>query len=103
MQRRAEVDRFRRPLDGERKTDVLNRLKSARGHLDRVIAMVDGDPYVLDVLRQLAAVRGAIDATVRLGLREYFELVFIPAVRGGLSEPAVDELMNALAFLREID
>jgi CsoR family transcriptional regulator, copper-sensing transcriptional repressor len=103
MERRTEIDRHREPLAAERKADVLNRLKSSRGHLDHVIATLDGDPYVVDVLRQIAAVRGALDATVRVALRYYFEHAFVNAVRSGDVEPAVDELMSALTFLKQID
>jgi DNA-binding FrmR family transcriptional regulator len=103
MRRRPDLDRYRQPLQAERKTDVVNRLKSARGHLDHVVAMLDDDPYVLDVLRQLAAVRGAVDATIRVALRHYFEHVFVNAVRGGDDGPAIDELMNALTFLKQVE
>jgi DNA-binding FrmR family transcriptional regulator len=103
MERRTEIDHHREPLAAERKADVLNRLKSSRGHLDHVIATLDGDPYVVDVLRQIAAVRGALDATVRVALRYYFEHAFVNAVRSGDVEPAVDELMSALTFLKQID
>ncbi len=103
MRRRSELDPYRQPLADERKTDVLNRLKTARGHLDHVIAAVDDQAYVLDVLRQVAAVRGALDATVRVALRYYFERVFVDAVRAGKVNPAIDELMNALTFLKQID
>ena len=103
MQRNPALDRFRKPLEGERKADVINRLKTARGHIDHVLTMVEGDAYVLDLLRQVAAVRGALDATTRVALQHYFERVFANAVRAGDVEPAVDELMSALAFLRQID
>jgi DNA-binding FrmR family transcriptional regulator len=97
------MEPHREPLAEERRTDVLNRLKSARGHLDHVIASLDNEPYVVDVLRQIAAVRGALDATVRVALRYYFEHGFVNAVRAGDIEPAVDELMGALTFLKQID
>ncbi len=103
MRRNRELDPLREPLRGERKADVLNRLKTARGHLDSILTILDGDPYVLDVLRQIAAVRGALDATVRVALRHYFEHVFVKAVEEGQSAAAIDELMNALTFLRQID
>ena len=63
MQRNPALDRYRKPLEGERKADIVNRLKTARGHIDHVLAMVEDDAYVLDLLRQVAAVRGALDAT----------------------------------------
>lgn len=103
VRRRPEMDSHREPLADERKADVVNRLKSARGHLDHVISSLDEDPYVVDVLRQIAAVRGALDATVRVALRYYFERGFVNAVRAGDVEPAVDEMMSALAFLKQIE
>ena len=102
MPRRPE-DPHVAPLTDERKSDVLNRLKSARGHLDHVIVSLDDDPYVIDVMRQIAAVRGALDATVRVVLRYYFERSFVNAVRNGETEPAIDELMGALTFLKQIE
>jgi DNA-binding FrmR family transcriptional regulator len=103
VQRNPALDRFRKPLEGDRKADIINRLKTARGHIEHILVMVDEDAYVLDLLRQVAAVRGAVDATTRVALRHYFERVFADAVRAGDIEPAVDELMSALTFLRQID
>ena len=103
MRRRPELDPHREPLADERKADVVNRLKSARGHLDHVLASIDDDALVLDVLRQIAAVRGALDATMRVALRYYFERAFVSAVEAGKAEAATDELMSALAFLKQID
>ena len=103
MRRNRELDRLRQPLRPERKQDVTNRLKTARGHLDAIIDKLDDDPVVIDVLRQVAAVRGALDATIRTALRHYFEHTFVAAVEAGKSAEAIDELMHALTFLRQID
>ena len=103
MRRNRKLDVFRRPLESDRKADVVNRLKTARGHLDHIITLLDSDPYVVDVLRQIAAVRGALDATVRTALRHYFEHAFVAAVKADQTDAALDELMNALTFLRQID
>jgi CsoR family transcriptional regulator, copper-sensing transcriptional repressor len=103
VRRNRDLDRLRRPLEPERKQDVMNRLKTARGHLEHIITLLEDDPYPVDVLRQIAAVRGALDATVRTALRHYFERTFVEAVKNGKTEAAVDELMSALTFLRQID
>ncbi len=103
MRRNRELDRLRQPLQPDRRSDVVNRLKTARGHLDAIIESLDGDPYVLDLLRQVAAVRGALDATIRTALRHYFENTFVSAVEAGKTTAAIDELMNALTFLRQIE
>lgn len=103
MRRNRDLDRLRQPLEPKRKSDVINRLKTARGHLDHIILMLADDPYPLDVLRQVAAVRGALDATIRTALRHYFEHTFVAAVNAGKAEAAIDELMSSLAFLRQLD
>jgi len=103
VRRNRELDRLRQPLQPDRKSDVVNRLKTARGHLDAIIDSLEDDPYVLDVLRQLAAVRGALDATIRTALRHYFEHTFVASVQAGKTTAAIEELMNALAFLRQIE
>lgn len=103
MRRNRDLDRLRRPFEPERKADILNRLKTARGHLDHIVTMIESEPYALDVLRQIAAVRGALDATVRTALRHYFEHTFVDAVKAGKADAAIDELMNAMTFLRQID
>lgn len=102
MRRQATLDRHRSPLNAERKKDVRNRVKSARGHLDHVVEALDDGAYVIDILQQLAAVRGAIDSTIRVALRYYCEHAFIPALRAGAVEPALDELMSALSYLKQI-
>jgi DNA-binding FrmR family transcriptional regulator len=90
-------------MERERKLDVINRLKSARGHIDHILAMVEDDAYVLDLLRQVAAVRGALDATTRVALRHYFERIFTAQVQAGEIDPSGGELMAALGFLRQIE
>ena len=103
MKRNTALDPYRRPITNETRAEVVNRLKTARGHLDSVISAIDDEKYVLDVLRQIVAVRGALDATVRVALRYYFDCAFAPAVAAGKSDEAVEELMNALAFLKQVD
>jgi DNA-binding FrmR family transcriptional regulator len=100
---RREMDRHREPLVDERKADVINRLKSARRHLDQVTASLDDSPAVVDVLREIAVVRSSLDATVRVALRYYFEHGFVNAARAGEIEPSIDEMMGALTFLKQID
>lgn len=45
----------------EHRRSVLNRLKTARGHLDAVIRMVEDDTYCPDVMKQLSAVQGSLE------------------------------------------
>ena len=43
------------------RADVLNRLKSLEGHIRGIQKMIDDDRYCIDVLKQTAAVKGALD------------------------------------------
>ncbi len=100
--RRLEVDPHRTPLSARSRRELANRLKSVRGHVEHILEVLDGDPYVIDVLQQLAAVRGSIDSSIRLSLRYYCEHGFAPALQSGKTEAAVDELMAALSFLKQL-
>lgn len=42
------------------KKNLLHRLKIIRGHLDKVIRMVDDDEYCLDIIQQTGAIQNAL-------------------------------------------
>ncbi len=90
------------PLPPEQRTAVLNRLRSARGHLDAIVTMVEDDAYCVDVLKQIAAVRSALDRVGRLELRHHFLNCFSAAVKSGKAAQAADELLDALAYNKEL-
>lgn len=71
------------------------RLRSARGHLEGVIRMVDEDRYCIDVLHQLAAVQGALDRVRRDILEAHLRGCVPEAVAEGRVDDIVDELMAA--------
>jgi DNA-binding FrmR family transcriptional regulator len=81
---------------------VLNRLKTARGHLNGVISMVETDAYCPDVMKQLAAVQGLLEGTNRLVLRRHLETCVARAMREGRTEPIVDELMETLKYDKRV-
>jgi len=82
------------------KSAVLNRLKTARGHLDAVVRMVDDDSYCPDVMKQLSAVQGSLERASRVMLRNHLETCVAAAMQAGRTEEIVDELMEALRFDR---
>ena len=71
------------------------RLRTARGHLDAVIRMVDEDRYCIDVLHQLSAVQGALERVRRDVLEAHLRGCVPEAVAEGRIEDIVDELMSA--------
>jgi len=79
---------------------VVNRLRSARGHLDAVLRMVEEDSYCPDVMKQLSAVQGQIEGANRLVLRNHLETCVAAAMVAGRTGEIVDELMEAMRFDR---
>ena len=79
---------------------VLNRLKTARGHLDAVVRMVAEDAYCPEVMKQLSAVQGSLERASRLVLRNHLETCVAAAMQAGRIDEIVDELMEALRYDR---
>jgi DNA-binding FrmR family transcriptional regulator len=81
---------------------VVNRLRTARGHLDGVLRMVENDAYCPDVMKQLSAVQGALERANRLVLRNHLETCVAEAMASGRGEEIVEELMDALRYERTV-
>jgi DNA-binding FrmR family transcriptional regulator len=87
-------------VKSEHQRAVLNRLRTARGHLEAVLRMVEDDAYCPDVMKQLSAVQGSLERASRLVLRNHLETCVAAAMRDGRTEEIVDELMEALRYDR---
>lgn len=81
---------------------VLNRLKTARGHLDGVIRMVEADTYCPDLMKQLSAVQGSLERASRIVLQNHLETCVAAAMAAGRTDEIVEELMEALRYDRTV-
>lgn len=81
---------------------VVNRLKTARGHLDGIVRMVERQAYCPDVMKQLAAVQGMLEGTSREVLRNHLETCVAAAMQEGRVEEIVDELMSTLKYDKRV-
>ncbi|CAN5189745.1 hypothetical protein BH20ACT9_BH20ACT9_20380 [soil metagenome] len=88
-------------MDGYERA-VLSRLKTARGHIDGVTGMVADGAYCPDVMKQLAAVQGLLEATSRVVLRRHLQTCVARAMREGRTDAIVDELMETLKFDKHV-
>ena len=88
------------PLKDVHQRNLLNRLKTARGHLDGIIRMVEDDAYCPEIMKQLSAVQGSLERASRLVLRNHLETCVSAAMQAGRTEEIVDELMEALRYDR---
>ena len=62
--------------------EIINRLKSAEGHLRGVIRMVEDDVYCIDVMRQIQAVQAALNKISANILENHLNSCVITAIRG---------------------
>ena len=81
-----------------KKSAALNRLKTARGHLDAIIRMLETDAYCVEVMKQISAVQSALERTNRVMLHNHLETCFSDAVLDGHGATAIEELVDALKF-----
>ncbi|MEW6178285.1 MAG: metal-sensitive transcriptional regulator [Chloroflexota bacterium] len=61
---------------------ILNRLKTAEGHLRGIQRMVEEDAYCIDIIRQIQAVQSALNKISSILLENHLNTCLITAVRG---------------------
>lgn len=75
---------------------LLHRMKIARGHLDRVIRMMEKGSYCVDVIHQSLAVQAALRATDQEILRNHMQTCVAEEIRKGNSEEVIEEVMKVM-------
>jgi CsoR family transcriptional regulator, copper-sensing transcriptional repressor len=83
-------------MTDDARQQTLTRLRSARGHLDAVIRMVEDDRYCIDVLHQIRAVQGGLDRSRRGLLEAHLRTCLPDAYARGEQHQTVSELLDAV-------
>ncbi len=73
---------------------MLHRLKIARGHLDKVITMVEKGEYCIDIILQSKAVQAGIKEVDHLLLENHLKKCVEDAMKLGKKDEAIAEVMN---------
>lgn len=84
------------PRDRSLKRRILHRLQIARGHLNKVIRMVESDEYCVDVIHQSTAVRAALKGVDRVILENHLRTCVVDSIRQGRPQPVVEEMVKVL-------
>lgn len=79
---------------------VGHRLKIAKGHLEKVITMVEEQKYCIEILHQLNAIESALKETGNLVLENHLKTCAADAIREGRKEKAISEIMEV--FKRKV-
>lgn len=78
------------------KTRILHRLKISKGHLQKVLRMVEDGSYCIDVLNQSQAVQKALKEIDALILENHLKTCAADAIKKGRQKEAIAEIMNVL-------
>lgn len=73
---------------------ISHRLKIARGHLDKVIKMIDEDVYCIDVMHQLQALNAGLKETGNLLLENHLRGCVSDAIKQGKADESIEEIMQ---------
>ncbi len=79
--------------------DIVKRLKRANGHLQSVIAMIEGDRSCTDVAQQLHAVEKAVLQAKRTLIQDHIDHCLDEAVAGAGSTTGVADFKAIIKYL----
>ncbi|MDP3948176.1 MAG: metal-sensitive transcriptional regulator [bacterium] len=81
-----------RPKDTEER--ILHRLKIAKGHLQKVINMVETGQYCIDVIHQSQAVQRALQEADGVVLENHLKTCVVDHIKNGEADASIKEIMN---------
>jgi DNA-binding FrmR family transcriptional regulator len=78
------------------KKRILHRYQIARGHLEKVISMLEKDAYCIDIVHQSLAVQAALKKADDEVLKNHLETCVSDSIKAGNSKEAIGEVMQVL-------
>lgn len=78
------------------KKRILHRLQIAKGHLEKVISMVENDQYCIDVVHQSIAVQSALKKADEAVLENHLKTCVSSSIKAGQGKEAIEEIMKVL-------
>jgi DNA-binding FrmR family transcriptional regulator len=76
------------------KERVAHRYKIVRGHLDKIIKMLEEDAYCMDVIHQSKAVQKAMQQADALLLEQHLNTCVLDAAKAGRAEESLAEILE---------
>ena len=73
---------------------VIHRLKIAKGHLEKVIKMVEDQVYCIDVLHQSQAIQSALKEADNVLLENHLKTCAVDHIKKGKTKEAIEEVME---------
>lgn len=87
------------PRDTSVNKRIIRRYKIARGHLEKVIKMLEQGNYCVDVIHQSLAVQSALKKTDHLVLENHMKHCVADSIRKGKDKEVISEVMKVMEKL----
>ncbi|OGM10660.1 hypothetical protein A2159_01090 [Candidatus Woesebacteria bacterium RBG_13_34_9] len=84
------------PKDKSVKRKIIHRFKIAKGHLEKVISMIEKDEYCINIVHQSLAVQSALKEIDKIIIKNHLETCVSDAIKKGDNQEVIDELMKVL-------
>lgn len=81
-----------RPKDTQER--IIHRLKISKGHLEKVIKMLEDDGYCIDVLHQMNAIQKGLKETGNVILENHLKGCVADAIEKGKKDEVIAEVME---------
>lgn len=78
------------------KQKILHRFQIARGHLEKVISMLNSGSYCIDVVHQSMAVQAALRKADEAVLANHLKTCVADSIRKGQDKEAIDEVLSVI-------
>lgn len=84
------------PRNQSTQRKILHRLKIARGHLNKVITMVEKDEYCIDVVHQSKALQAALKKVDEVLLENHLRTCLLHHSNHGNHNEMLDEIVGVI-------
>ena len=81
-------------MRNETKKEIIKRLNITNGHLQKIVEMVEGDRYCIDVLQQTEAIKGSLKKVEEIILDSHLHTCVVPSFKGDESKKSIKELVE---------
>lgn len=88
------------PRDQSIQHAIIHRLKITRGHLDKVIRMVEQGEYCIDIIHQALAVQAGLQESSKIVLKNHMETCVAQEIQKGNKEEVIAEIMKVMDKLQ---
>lgn len=73
---------------------IVHRLKITKGHLEKVLKMVEKHEYCIDILHQSQAVQKALSEIDNLIMENHLKGCVVDHIKNGEADKSIEEIMN---------